>query len=74
MSLVLLLRKIVGMWNRLGSTDDAVLGLSACLSEILIFYPLEFECSFVFRVRLRNDRIGRFVSQLAAFSLFILRA
>ena len=48
MSLVLLLRKMLGMWNRLGSTGNAVLGLRACLAEILIFYPFEFDCSFVF--------------------------
>ena len=34
--------------NRLGSTDDAVLGFSAFLSEIVIIYSLEFKCSFVF--------------------------
>jgi hypothetical protein len=48
MSLVLLLRKILGMRNRVGSTNNAALGSRTGISEILIFYPLELECSFIF--------------------------
>ena len=68
MSLVFLLRKILEIRNQVGSTNNAALGSRTGISKILIFYPLELDCSFVFRVRLRNDRIGRFDSQLAAYA------
>ena len=40
MSLVLLLRKILGIRNRVESTSNAVIGLRTGITEIIISYPL----------------------------------